>query len=50
MELFLTNHLRAKGYGVYVDEEGEEEEVEKSEQRDDSIPQSFLDAIMDATG
>ena len=50
MELFLTNHLRAKGYGVYVDEKGEEEEEQKPEQRDDSISQSFLDAIMDATG
>ena len=46
MELFLAKHLRSKGYGVYVDEDKDEEETGG---QNDLVPKSFLDAILDAT-
>jgi hypothetical protein len=49
MELFLAKHLRSKGYGVYVDEDKEEEGSEAGTQKDQGVPKSFLDAILDAT-
>ena len=52
MERFLANHLRARGHGVYaghLDGDGDSDDEEEQD-GDSDIPQSFLDAISEATG